>query len=74
MTTNAEYLTQVHRLITGMIDDLDGNAIVTPDGEVVGNSEVLTEELHYALACVDMLEHRLLPPSSEGGSTERLHA
>ena len=56
------YFADIRRIVAGTIDDLDGNAIITPDGEaIVGNSKVAIEDLKQALACLDILEYRLPP-------------
>lgn len=58
-----DYFVDIRRIVAGTIDDLDGNAIIAPDGEIVGNSEGAIEDLRHALACLDILEYRF-PPSA----------
>ena len=55
---NAAYFSDIPRIVAGTIDDLDGNAIIAPDGEIIGNSEGAIEDLRHALACLDILEYR----------------
>ena len=55
------YFADIRRIVAGTIDDLDGNAIITPDGEIVGNSKVAIEDLKQALGCLDILEYQLPP-------------
>ena len=58
------YFSDIRRIVAGTIDDLDGNAIIAPDGEIIGNSEGAVEDLKHALACLDILEYRF-PLSAE---------
>ncbi len=58
------YFTDIRRIVAGTIDDLDGNAIIAPDGEIIGNAEGSIAELQHALACLDILEFRF-PPGAE---------
>lgn len=58
------YFADIRRIVAGTIDDLDGNAVIDPDGEIIGNSEVAIADLRHALACLDILEYRF-PPDSE---------
>ena len=58
------YFANIRRIVAGTIDDLDGNAVIAPDGEIIGNSEMAIEDLKHALAYLDILEYRF-PPDSE---------
>ena len=68
--SNTASFTEVRRIIADTVEELDGNAIVAPDGEVIGNSEITVEELHQALAFIDVLEHRFAPPPRVKADTE----
>ena len=62
-----DYFTDIRRIVAGTINDLDGNTIIAPDGEIVGNSEMSIADLRHALACLDILEYRFpLPVDTDG--------